>query len=83
MAFTIEQEQKAFEQQFDVLYARAPNTFVLMKEGEPIAFHQNYQAAFADGIERFGPTETFLVGHLAKKAPANISLAWQMGVMFG
>lgn len=83
MALTLQQEQTAFEAQLDELIATHAGEFVLFNDGRPVAFFKAHEAAYREGIERFGPDATFLVAQVKRSAPGNISLAWVAGVMFG
>ncbi len=76
-------EQEAFDQQLDDMLQSHPGEFVLFKDGKPVSFYSDYQAAYKAGIENFGTNQIFLVSEVKKREPAPISLSWFAGVMFG
>jgi hypothetical protein len=57
---TIEQEQEAFNAKLPELIKTHKDEFVLFKDGNVIDFYDSINAAYSDGLRRFG-TETFLV----------------------
>jgi hypothetical protein len=81
---TIEQEQRAFEQQLDALLSVHGGEYVLFKDGAPVAFFATTTDAYSAGLDRFGPDEVFLVAQVAKAAQLpSTSLSWELGVLFG
>lgn len=80
---TLAEEQHAFEAQLDALLAEHRDQYVLFKDGAAVAFFDNEDSALADGLERFGLEEVFLVSCVARPEPERLSLAWELGVMFG
>lgn len=80
---TIEQEQEAFDRQLDGLKAEHAGRAVLMKGGEVLGIFEDLQAAYAEGVARFGPHSVFLTARIESREPRPVSVAWELGVMFG
>lgn len=80
---TLAEEQQAFEAQLDALLSEHLDEYVLFKDGAAVAFFDDEDAALADGLERFGLDDVFLVSRVARPEPERLSLAWELGVMFG
>jgi len=80
---TLAEEQQAFEAQLEALLAEHRDQYVLFKDGAAVAFFDDEDSALAEGLERFGLEDVFLVSCVARPEPERLSLAWELGVMFG
>jgi hypothetical protein len=80
---TIEQEQADFDRLLAGFLEDHTGQTVLFKDGAAVDFFPSYEKAYVAGINRFGPSEIFLVSAIEPPAPRSVSLSWDAGVMFG
>jgi len=79
----LQREQDAFDRQLDGLLADHEGQFVLVRDGNVVAFFADHESAYAAALDRFGLDATFLVAQVKKFPPQPVSVAWDAGVMFG
>ncbi len=80
---TLKDEQAAFDAQLDELLRTRPGKYVLFKNGKPVAFFDDYPAAYAAALSQFGLGAVFLVAPIVKPNPQPVSISWEAGVMLG
>lgn len=78
----IADERAAFEKVVDGLLEDHEGEIVVFK-GEPIAFFDEYDDAYREAMNRFGPGGGALVTRVAPSNLEPISWAWEAGVLFG
>ena len=64
---TIQDERAAFDRQLRELLAVHEGEWVVFRDAAPVSFHPTFEAAYTDGVERFG-AEPFLVTQVVKPA---------------
>lgn len=79
----VEREQRAFDAMLDAMLVEHAGDFTVFHGGEPIGYFENLMAAYKAALDRFGPREPFLLSEVKPRSDAPISLAWELGVMFG
>ncbi len=80
---TLKDEQAAFDARLDELLKTHPGKYVLFKNGEPIAFFDDYPSAYATALRQFGLDAVFLIAPIVKPNPQPVSISWEAGVMLG
>ncbi len=80
---TLKDEQAAFDAQLDELLRSHPGKYVLFKDRRPVAFFDEYPAAYAAALQQFGLDAVFLIAPVARQTPQPVSISWEAGVMFG
>jgi hypothetical protein len=76
-------EQEAFDSQLDELMQEHAGQFVLMKGGDVVGYYDSFQAAYSDGVLKYGPADVFLVSEVKHRPPESPSISWTVGAMFG
>jgi hypothetical protein len=79
----LEKEQAAFDRALPSLLESHPDEYVVFRDEAARSFHASFSEAYAQAIREFGPDEGFLVAHIANAMPQHVSVAWDLGVMFG
>lgn len=79
---TLQDEQGAFDAQLDTLRAKHNGEYVLFKDGRPVGFYPTHSDAFREGLRRFGLDAAFLVAQVAQQTASQVSISWELGIMF-
>lgn len=77
---TLAEERAAFDAQLDALRERSPGKFALVRGGEVVGTFDDFQTAYAKGLDTYGVDETFLIAEIVKAPPSPISLSLSVGV---
>jgi len=80
---TLDEEQRAFDDQLPALLEAHEGEFILFKDGKVVAFFPDEDLAYETGLDQFGLDSLFLVSRVERTEPRPISLSWELGVMFG